>query len=154
MYDLLQHVGERTTEPDLRETAQRVLTRFESPALVARTLDYALSPEVRSQDSPTLIGMELTHPEMQEQAWTFLREHWEEVLRKAPPDSGDRFIAATGSFCSVAQRQAVTEFFAAHPVEGAERTLRHALAQIDQCVRVRQTQQPLLREWLAAHPVN
>jgi len=154
MYDLLQHVGERTTEPDLRETAQRVLTRFESPALVARTLEYALSPEVRSQDSPTLIAMELTHPEMQEQAWTFLRDHWEQVLLKAPPDSGDRFIAATGSFCSVAQRQAVAEFFAAHPVEGAERTLRHALAQIDQCVRVRQTQQPLLREWLAAHPVN
>ena len=152
MYDRLLRVVERTSEPDLRETAQRVLTRFQSPALVARTLDYALSPRVRSQDSPLLLAMMLAHPEMQDQAWDFVRGHWEEVLRKAPPDSAGRIMAATGSFCSTAQRQSVAQFFAAHPAEGTERTLRRSLQQIDDCVRLRQMQQPLLQQWLASHP--
>jgi aminopeptidase N len=150
MYDRVLRVVERTSDPELRETAQRVLTRFESPALVARTLDYALSPNVRSQDSPTLLAFLITHPETQEQAWTFVRHHWDDVLRKAPPGSGARVIAATGSFCSVDQRHSVAEFFAAHPVEGAERTLRRSIAQIEECVRVRQLEQPLLHAWLDA----
>jgi hypothetical protein len=45
----------------------------------------------------------------------------------------------------------VASFFAAHPVEGAERTLRRSLEQIDDCVRLRELEQPLLREWLDVH---
>jgi aminopeptidase N/puromycin-sensitive aminopeptidase len=106
---------------------------------------------VRSQDSPTLLALMLEHPEMQDQAWDFVRAHWDEVLRKAPPGSGARIIAAAGTFCSVRQRESVASFFAAHPVEGAERTLRRSLEQIDDCVRLRELEQPLLREWLDGH---
>ena len=151
MYDRVLHVVERTSDPDLKDTAQRVLTRFQDPALVARTLEYSLSNQVRSQDSPTLLALMLEHPEMQDQAWGFVREHWKEVLQKAPPGSGNRFIAATGTFCSVRQRESVASFFAAHPVEGTERTLRRSLQQIDDCMRLRSTEQPLLREWLDRH---
>ena len=151
MYDKVRRVIERSSEPDLRDTAQRVLTRFQNPSLVTRTLEYALSNQVRSQDSPTLLALMLEHPEMQDQAWDFIQEHWDQILRKAPPESGGRIIAATGTFCSVRQRQAVASFFAAHPVEGAERTLRRSLEQIDDCVRLREAEQPLLREWLDLH---
>jgi aminopeptidase N/puromycin-sensitive aminopeptidase len=144
-------VVERTSDPDLKDTAQRVLTRFQSPELVTRTLEYALSDQVRSQDSPTLLALMLEHPEMQDQAWDFVRQHWDEVLRKAPEGSGGRIIGATGAFCSVAQRESVARFFAGHPVEGAERMLRRSLQQIDDCVRLRKSEQPLLREWLDAH---
>jgi aminopeptidase N/puromycin-sensitive aminopeptidase len=151
MYDRVLRVVERTSDPDLKDTAQRVLTRFQSPELVARTLEYALSDQVRSQDSPTLLALMLEHPEMQDQAWDFVRQHWDEVLRKAPEGSGGRIIGATGAFCSVAQRESVAQFFAGHPVEGAERTLRRSLQQIDDCVRLRQSEQPLLRQWLDTH---
>jgi len=151
MYDRVLHVVERTSDPDLKDTAQRVLTRFQNPALVSRTLEYSLSSEVRSQDSPMLLALMLEHPEMQDQAWDFVRGRWDEVLRKAPPGSGGRIIAAVGSFCSVRQRESVAGFFAAHPVEGTERILRRSLQQIDDCMRLRSTEQPLLREWLDAH---
>ena len=150
MYDRLVRVVEHTSEPDLRDTAQRVLTRFHSPELAARTLDYALSGAVRSQDSATLLALMLEEPDVQPQAWEFVQTHWSEVIAKGPPDSGARFIAAAGAFCSVEGRQSVAAFFAAHPVEGAERMLRRSLDQIDDCVRLRQAQQPLLRQWLDA----
>jgi aminopeptidase N/puromycin-sensitive aminopeptidase len=154
MYDHVLRVVERTSDPDLKDTAQRVLTRFQLPALVSRTLDYTLSNQVRSQDSLSLLALMLSHPEMQDQAWEFVRNHWDQVLRKAPADSGGHMIAATGNFCSVAQRKSVEDFFAAHPVEGAERTLRKSLQQIDDCVRLRQMEQPLLRQWLDSHSVS
>jgi hypothetical protein len=151
MYDRMVRVVERTTDPDLKETAQGLLTRFRSPELVTRTLHYALSDAVRSQDSPSLLALMLERPEVQAEGWQFIQENWAEVLRKGPPDSGARIMAATSAFCSVAQQQSVAAFFSAHPVPGAERTLRRSLQQIGDCARVREFQQPLLHEWLDRH---
>ena len=148
MYDRLLQVVERTTQPDLKDTATRVLTRFRSPQLAARTLEYALSARVRSQDSATLLAVMLENQDTQAQAWEFVRSHWQEILRKGPPDSGTRLVAATAAFCSAQQRQSISDFFSTHPVEGAERTLRRSLQQIDDCAHLRQSQQPLLQQWL------
>lgn len=151
MYDRVLRVVQHASDPDLKDTAQRVLTRFQNPALVDRTLKYSLSDQVRSEDTPTFWVLMLQHPDMQDQAWGFVRENWDEFRRKSPPGSEGAIIAATGAFCSTGQRQSVAGFFDAHPVQGAERILRRSLEQIDDCARLRTTEQPLLREWLDTH---
>jgi aminopeptidase N/puromycin-sensitive aminopeptidase len=151
MYDKLVRVGRNTADPGLKEDTLRLLTRFQAPALVARTLEYAVSDEVRSQDSWTLIALLLTRRETQEQAWAFVEQHWAAIQRKATVNSGARIVEATGAFCSAQKRDEVASFFAAHPVESAERTLAKALGSIDACIHLRATQEPELRRWLDAH---
>ena len=56
MYEKLLRVSENTSDPDLKEAALRALTRFEAPELVIRTLLYAVSDEVRNQDTWMLIA--------------------------------------------------------------------------------------------------
>ena len=151
MYDKLQHIAQSTGDPDFREAALHALTRFDAPALVDRTLHYAVSDAVRSQDSWQLIALLLERPETQDQAWDFIQKHWAEVQRKSTESSGERIVESAGAFCSVEKRDAVAAFFGAHPVESAQRPLAKSLERIDDCVRLRETQEPKLREWLDAH---
>jgi hypothetical protein len=94
-----------------------------------RTLEYAVSDEVRSQDSWTLIALLLSRRETQDQAWEFVQQHWAEIERKATVNSGARIVEATGAFCTVERRDEVASFFAAHPVSSAERTLAKSTRQ-------------------------
>jgi aminopeptidase N/puromycin-sensitive aminopeptidase len=151
MYDRLVNVVRVTKDPDFRDAALRALTWFQSPELVERTLEFAVSDEVRSQDSWGLIALLLERRETQEQAWKFVREHWDRIARRATENSGAHIVEAAGSFCSVEKRDEVASFFAEHKVESADRTLAKALERIGDCTRLRAAQEPDLRQWLAAH---
>jgi aminopeptidase N/puromycin-sensitive aminopeptidase len=151
MYERLMRVGRNTADPDLREDALRTLTRFRAPALVARTLGYAVSDDVRSQDSWTLIALLISRRETQDQAWEFVQKHWAEIERKSTENSGARIVEATGAFCTVERRDEVVSFFATHPVDSAERTLAKAIDSINDCIHLRAAQEPQLKQWLDAH---
>ncbi|HXE09282.1 MAG TPA: M1 family metallopeptidase, partial [Acidobacteriaceae bacterium] len=151
MYDRLLKVVRETKDPDFRDASLRALTWFDSPQLVQRTLELAVSDEIRSQDSWRLIAMMLERRETQQAAWKFVREHWGEIERRATESSGARIVEATGAFCSVERRDEVASFFVAHPVSSAERTLAKTLERIGDCAQLRVAQEPDLRQWLAAH---
>jgi aminopeptidase N len=152
MYDGLMRVADKTTDPDLKAAALNALTRFETPELVARTLDYAVSDAVRSQDSWTLIVQLLEQRETQDQAWEFVDKHWPEIIAKGSVMSGARIVEAAGSFCTTAKRDAVASFFHEHPAGTSERILRKSLGKIDECIQLRAEQEPELRRWLDSQP--
>jgi len=151
MYDKMLRVAQNASDPDLKTDALHLLTRFEDPILVMRTLEYAVSDDVRSQDSWTLIALLLSRRATQDMAWQFVQQHWTEIARKATVNSGARIVEATGAFCSAERRDEVASFFAAHPVTTAERTLAKALDGIDDCIHLRAAQEPELRRWLNLH---
>jgi aminopeptidase N/puromycin-sensitive aminopeptidase len=68
--------------------------------------------------------------------------------------SGERIVSATGAFCTVAQRDQVASFFRSHSVAATQRTLAQSVDSIDACIQFRATQEPNLRQWLAAHPAS
>ena len=151
-YDRILSVGQRSTDPGFQIEALQILTRFRDPALVVRTLEYATSGQVRNQDSWILVAIELNQPETRGVAWPWVQAHWDKVAAQLTTASGAQLVSATGAFCSVEDRNQVASFFATHKVEAAERSLAKALDSIDACVRLRQTQEPKLHAWLAAHP--
>jgi len=151
MYDRLLRVVREAKDPDFRDAALRALTWFEAPELVKRTLEYAVSDEVRNQDNWGLIALLLDRRETQEQAWAFVQQHWGEIEMRSTENSGARIVEAAGAFCTVEKRDEVASFFAAHPVESADRTLAKSLDRIDECAQLRAAQEPELRRWLEAH---
>ncbi len=152
LYDKVLAVSQDPHDPDLQSDALRALTRFQSPALVTRTLDYAVSGHVRNQDSWILMAAVLTARETRDQAWDYIQQHWDKVHAQFTTNSGVRIVAAAGSFCTAQQRDQVTTFFATHPVDASERTLAKSIDSINACIQLRATQQPNLHHWLATQP--
>ena len=150
-YNRILAIGEKAEDPDLQSEAQETLTRFRSPALVLRTLEYAVSGKVRNQDSWVLIAIELSQRQTSEQAWKWVQANWDKVQAQLTTSSGAQLVGSTGSFCSAGMRAEVASFFSTHKVAASERSLAKALDSIDQCVRLRAAQEPKLHEWLERH---
>ncbi len=147
-YDQVLAWERSSQDPRTRTSALLTLTYFRNPELVGRTLELAISGEVRNQDSYSLITRLLASPETRVQAWTFLKQNWQKAATTFTVSSGQSVIAATGSFCSKGDREDVAQFFAEHKVAAAERTLQIALSRIDACASARESQQPELDQWL------
>jgi aminopeptidase N/puromycin-sensitive aminopeptidase len=152
LFDALQKVYETSTNPEFQEGALRLLAEFEDPALVPRSLDYAVSGKVRNQDAVIQFAIAMQISENREQAWKFIQNNWEKVQAQFTTEMGAELVGATGAFCSADGRASVQSFFAAHKVASSDVALKHALESIDGCVELRALQEQKLKQWLDAQP--
>jgi len=152
LYDLyMTQLPKLTGKPEEYYRFFNALPAFRDPALVQRTLRFAISPDVRTQDTSTLIAGLLSRTSSQDAAWTFVKENWETLTKTLGVFQGIPRIAGTvGAFCSREKRAEVERFFKEHPVPAAERTLRQAFERIDSCVAVKERQAPAASSWLAS----
>ena len=152
LYEQILAASKDPRDPDAQTDALLTLARFRDPALVARTLDYTVSGQVRNQDSWAVFVELLKNSETRDQTWNYITSNWNKVRAQFTSNSGAHVVAATGQFCTVSKRDEVASFFATHKVDASERTLAKAIDSINDCIQMRATQEPKLHEWLAAQP--
>ncbi len=127
------------------------LPQFTDPKLLQHTLDFAISPDVRSQDALQLVTGVLGNQEGEKLAWEFIRRHWTEIEKAGGPFASAQVVGATSGFCDAGMRDQVTEFFNAHKIAAAERTYRQAIERINNCIDLKSQQEPQLASWLGQH---
>lgn len=117
-YEQLLALYRAETAPHTRQAQLVHLGRFTDPKLVARTLNFALSDEVKLQDTVYGLAGVWRARENREQAWQFLQDQWD-VLVDRFGEGGhmlDRFPGFPGdAFASHAKATEVRDFFAKHP---------------------------------------
>jgi len=150
-YDKLMAAMKNPKSPEEYYTYFSTLAQFSDPKLLERTLEYAISPDVRSQDALQLITSVLRNPAGERLAWDFIRQHWPEIEKAGGPFASAEVVGATGSFCDAALGDQVTAFFTAHKVEAFERTYRQSLERIKVCADFKAQQQAQLASWLGQH---
>jgi aminopeptidase N len=150
LYDRLRaKLNASTSVPDVYYRVFGALPAFRDPALVDRTLAFALSDEVRSQDAPTLIAPLLGGPEG-DRAWAFVQREWDALTNRLGVFQGvPAIVGALGGFCSTARAKDIETFFAAHPVPPAARSLRQAIERIQTCAAIDARQSAPFAAWLA-----
>ena len=127
------------------------LSQFGDQKLLQRTLDFAISPDVRSQDALQVITGVMGNPAGEKLAWDFVRQHWTEVEKAGGPFASAQVVGATSVFCDSGARDQVTEFFSAHKIAAAERTYKQSIERINNCVDLKSQQEPQLASWLGKH---
>ncbi|HEV3510217.1 MAG TPA: M1 family metallopeptidase [Candidatus Sulfotelmatobacter sp.] len=150
-YDKVMTALKNTKAPEQYYAYFFTLRDFTDPKLLQRTLDFAVSPEVRSQDALQLVTGVLRNPAGQDLAWNFIREHWSEIEKAGGPFASAEVVQSTSSFCDAGLRDQVTEFFTAHKVEAAERSYKQSIERINNCVDLKSQQEPQLASWLGQH---
>ncbi|XP_019614242.1 PREDICTED: puromycin-sensitive aminopeptidase-like isoform X6 [Branchiostoma belcheri] len=140
---VLRHGDEQTYEQlldllrkaDLHEEKVRILRSLGSvsqPQLIQRVLDFALSSEVRSQDTVFVIGGATSSLKGRELAWKFVQDRWDELHTRY---QGGFLLArlvqfSTSGFVEESRAREVEEFFRQHPAPAAERTVQQSCENI------------------------
>jgi len=148
LYDRIQGVMKQAKNPEEYYNALFALTQVRDPKLVERTLQFAISPDVRSQDALEVIAAVMRNPAGRKIAWDFVQTHWNDVSKAGGPFASAIIVNATDSFCSVPMRDQVTQFFSDHKIPAAERTYKLSIESINDCVQLKSEQQPKLASWL------
>jgi aminopeptidase N len=138
----------RASRTDEFYTFGRALCLFDDPALLTRTLEFAVGPMMRGQDAAAVFGGVFSNLAGRQVAWDFVRKHWTEVEAKLNNYSEAGIVGNAGNFCDTAKRDEVQQFFTEHKVEAAERTLKLTLERINSCIDLRAHQEPNLQTWL------
>jgi puromycin-sensitive aminopeptidase len=150
-YALLREADKRATLQEEKLRAQGALTYFQQPALLQRALQLSLSPEVRSQDTIRLVAGVAGNPHGRDLAWEFVQANWAEFDRRY---GGGGFLmmrlieSVTSHFATLARHQEVDEFFQAHPVPAAVRTVQQCLERIRINTRWLAQNREALAAWL------
>jgi aminopeptidase N len=131
------------------------LAEFPQPALIRQTLASTLTPEVRGQDLYVLINL-LSNPSSQNMAWDFMRQNFDEIMKKTGGGLGGVgvFLYGAQSFCSAEKAGEVKQFFDQHPFPGTERNQREAIESINACVGLGGQEQGKLAAWLKQNSGN
>ena len=128
----------------------RALPWFSDPSLVKRTLEFAMSSDVRSQDASTLIGSLLAQKWSSDLAWEFTKAQWPTMLKtlnifQAIPD----IVGSFSAFCSVSRATEVKDFLAKNSVPAVARAAQQAVERIENCVALDMRQSKPFAAWLA-----
>lgn len=136
--------------PQEEQRYLRALADFRSPELVRRTLDLSLNGQVRTQDAPFLVRDLLMGVHSRELAWAFVKEHWAEMERLYPSQSGLRRLCdgITG-LVTPALEADVQAFFANRSVAFGGKTLAQYLERLRMAVAFREREATPLRAYLA-----
>ncbi len=109
---------------------------------MARVLDLAMSPAVRTQNAPFLIGSCIANRDNGAQAWRVVHERWDEMNERFPSNSIVRLLSGIRSVTDPALATDIVAFTSEHPVPQAKQTLQQHLERMQVSVALKERQAP------------
>ena len=103
------------------------LAEFDNADLIARTCDFALTSEVKTQNAPFLLNRCIANRKHGEQAWNFVRKNWQHANDAFPGNTIIRMASATSTLNSDAMEADIQSFFSEHPIAQAGKMLDQVL---------------------------
>jgi puromycin-sensitive aminopeptidase len=132
-YEQLLAIYRTSDMQEEKVKALQALGGTKDAALLARSLTFAMSDEVRSQDTIYLVAAVSRNPLGRAHAWAWMQGNWEVIAAKF---GGGQFMLSNfvtvvcGGWGSERRLAEVTDFFAGREVPGAEMALRQSLEKI------------------------
>ncbi len=118
---------------------------FRQPDLIDRTLEMSLSGEVRTQNAPYLLRGVLLNKDARERAWSFIKEHWDDMLAKYPDNSIPRMCEGIVGLVTTELEADVQKFFSQHPLKQGSKQLEQHLERLRIAVACKERWKDLLR---------
>jgi puromycin-sensitive aminopeptidase len=144
LHDRLVDAFRRGRNPQDRERLLFSLARFRDPAALQRTLDLALSGDVRTQDAPYLLREAIANRDNAPTAWGFVTDHWDEMLARFPQNTPFRMIATIRTVHDRPLADDIAAFLADHPLPAGEMQVRQHLERMWVTVALAERESPRL----------
>ena len=108
------------------------LTAFRNKTLLLKTLTFAVSKDVRTQDAPFIIGQVWQNTHGRDLTWQFIKKNWEIIVKRYGEGGHflSRLLTPLGSHTQLKDAQDAKKFFAKNPAPGSDRTLQQVYERI------------------------
>jgi puromycin-sensitive aminopeptidase len=126
-YDEFLERFRTATTPQLKLRYMFSLAEFPEADQIQRTIDLALSPEVKTQDAPFLLNRCIANRNNGPMAWKAVRTQWPMLVERFPDNT---IVRMAGSITTLTTPELVADvqsFFAEHPIPQAAKTLEQLL---------------------------
>jgi puromycin-sensitive aminopeptidase len=147
-YDSFMDRFRNAPTPQLRLRFMYALAEYPTESQMRRTIDLALSGEVKTQDAPFLLNRCIANRNNGIIAWETVRKQWSDLNARFPDNTIVRMIS---SVTMLMQPQVVADvqgFFAEHPIPQATLTLEQLLERQRINAALRAREQPQLESAL------
>jgi len=124
------------------------LAAFQSPVLLARTLARTINGEMRTQDSPSIVGAVLGNVYGRELAWDFVKTNWDQMDRLFPKQGLRRMCGGIVNLATPALERDVRTFFVSRKIDLGGKTLEQYLEQLRIAVTFREQNKTSLPQYL------
>lgn len=147
-YDRFVEVYRSAATPQTQLRHLYLLAEFDDPDLMARTCEFALGAEVKTQNGPFLLRLCIANRRHGAQAWEFVQRNWTAANERFPRNTISRMIDTVRTLDRPEHVAGARAFFAEHPIEQAARTLDQILERQAVNARVREQNEDALTAWL------
>ncbi len=120
------------------------LAEFRAAPLFDRTLELAITDDVRTQDAPMLLGRCILQRDHGPRAWRFVREHWDVLNARFPSNLMIRVVEPVPRLSRPEEQADVAAFLAEHPLPQAAKRVEQVLERQGVNVALRQREEPAL----------
>lgn len=133
--ETLEKVLAMYRKTDLHEEKNRILSALgvvRDSDLLKRVLSFALSDEVRAQDTLYIFPTATMTHQGRTVTWSFFKDNWAMFSKRDTSHLVSSHIVRfiTDNFVTEEQAKEVEEFFIAHPLPGIERTVQQCIERI------------------------
>ena len=137
--------GALLASSDRHERTQmlRGLAKVRDPKLRARALDLMLDPRIDGREAFYFLERGILDDDANRvAAFDFVRAHFEDLVKKLPPDTPGELATPLGDLCRPAERDTFAGFYAERSkrFEGGTKRYTEALESIDLCIAARAAQ--------------
>jgi len=148
-YELLWSCYLDASTPQERIRYLMALAVFPEPELAARTLDLAVSEQVRSQDGPLLIARCLAGPSGLDVAWPWVEDHLDVIVGRFPRNLLVRLLEGIPALADPEVAARVHALLAEHPLPVGGPRVAQIEEQLDVAVDLAGRLRPQLADALA-----
>ena len=114
------------------------LADVRDPEQMERVLDLAMTPEVRTQNAPFLIGSCIANRDNGPLAWKLVHERWDEMNKRFPSNSIVRMLSGIRAVTDPTLAADIEAFVAEHPVPQAKQTVKQHIERMRVSVGLRE----------------
>jgi puromycin-sensitive aminopeptidase len=129
-YDLYWSRYKSAATPQEEQRYLFNLGTFQDRGLLQRTLDAAMTSDVRTQNAPFLIGSLMTNLDGGDLAWHFVKSLWDEMVARFPDNTHVRMLAGITALSTPELAAEIEQFFTVPRVKQGQKTLDQHLERL------------------------
>lgn len=128
----------------------RALTLFKDKKILEKTLAFAISKDVRTQDAPFIIGSVWTNYYGRDITWKFIKKNYKEILQKYGTGGHflSRILSPLGVHNTKKDADDIEKFFKKNSAPGSARTIEQSLERIKSNVAWIESDKKTIKQWL------